>query len=199
MLGFGRKKTLKVRTYGDPALRRKALPVKIIDNEIIDFAEQLVFAMMKYDGVGLAATQVAVDLRMIALGVSTPKVREDKAGFVLSPGEMQLLPMMPMVMINPEIISYSPLAEVAEEGCLSLPDIYADVKRPGSVLVRAQSIDGRIIAVECGGLLGRALQHEIDHLNGILFVDRVSDSEMTKIKNKLEKLEKSTIKKGFSE
>lgn len=199
MLGFGRKHTLNVRTYGDPALRRKALPVKIVDKEIIDFAEQLVVSMMKYDGVGLAATQVAVDLRMIALGVATPKVKDGKAGFVLSPGEMQLLPMMPMVMINPEIISYSPLAEVAEEGCLSLPDIYADVKRPGSVLVRAQSLDGRIITAECGGLLGRALQHEIDHLNGILFVDRVSDSEMTKIKNKLEKLEKSTLKKGFSE
>lgn len=199
MFGFGRKNLLKVRTYGDPALRRKALPVKVIDDEIMNFAGQLTEAMMKYDGIGLAATQVGMDLRMVALGVPSPKMKDGKAGFILSPGEMQLLPLMPLVMINPEIITYSPVTDVLEEGCLSFPEIFADVRRSVSVLVKTQTLDGRIITAECGGLLGRALQHEIDHLNGVLFVDRVSDAEMTKIKNKLEKLEKSTLKKGFSE
>lgn len=190
---------MKIRIYGDPILSEKALPVKNIDDNIIRFSENLLEAMFKYDGIGLAATQVGKKIRIIALSVPYPKT--ENGGEIrqpLSPGEIQLFPRMPLILINPEIVSYSAGENIREEGCLSVPRIYAPVTRPSSAVVKSQILgSAEELSVECGGLLGRAIQHEIDHLNGILFMDRLTKNQFEEIKPELDKLKEKSREKGF--
>ncbi len=128
---------------------------------------------------------------MIALGLPMPATI-DHAPPTISPGEALLLPRMPLVFINPEIVSSSPVQDVREEGCLSVPGIFAPVKRPVSVILHAQLPDQENINIECGGMLARAMQHEIDHLDGILFVDRLEKTELKKIKRELDALRRQS-------
>ncbi len=181
---------MRVRTYGDPALARKALPVRAMDKAVLRLAGSLVEMMHEHDGIGLAATQLGKELRMVALNVPQPRRQDGSLAHPLSPGEIELLPLMPLVLVNPEIVSFSPFEGVREEGCLSVPKIYAPVSRPVSVILRARVCEGAEIMLECAGLLGRAVQHEIDHLDGILFVQRVVPDELEKISKELEKLAK---------
>jgi peptide deformylase len=155
--------------------------------------------MKIYDGVGIAAPQVGVPLRIFAVNAPPPRLRPDDDGppRPLSQGEAALLPMMPLVFINPEIISGSDTLVSYEEGCLSVPDIYADVMRPETIVFQAQILGGAFISLEVGGFLARILQHETDHLNGIVFVDRLEPGKLDGIRSKLDKLKKSGKKKGF--
>jgi peptide deformylase len=191
---FGKRRVLGIRTIGDPCLRKKSERVDKIDREIFAFAESMIDSMFNGDGVGLAASQVGVNLRIVSLGAPSPRT---DSGLPLSPGEMQLLPRMPLILINPEIISASPITDVSEEGCLSVPDIYAPVERPVSVVLKTQFIDGSSTTVECGGFLARVIQHELDHLDGVLFVDKLEEAEYQKISNKIERLKKKRDRKGL--
>jgi len=172
---FGSRKSrvepLRVRTYGDPVLRRKAPPIDQVTQEVRDLAERMIVTMHENEvrGVGLAAPQVGVSIRLITL--ATHDV-DDPILPNASPGERMLGPRMPMALVNPEVVKVSSSMEEAVEGCLSIPEVQGGVCRPASVVVKAMTLDGELIQVECGGLLGRCLQHEIDHLDGILFVDR---------------------------
>ena len=197
VLGLSKKKILGIRIVGDPVLAKKAKSVTQLDHDMLRFGQELVDAMFEFDGVGLAAPQVGVSIRMIALGVPQPKSRDCEITGGFSPGELQLLPLMPIVLVNPEIIRHGSILETREEGCLSVPEIYANVKRPASATVRGQLLGGGIIEAECGGLLARALQHEIDHLDGILFVDRLEKEEIEKIKPQLDRLKKNAKRKGY--
>jgi peptide deformylase len=193
---IGGKKIEKVRVYGDPFLGKKAEPVKAVDDKLLKFAEILKNTMSEFDGVGLAATQVGVGQRVIALGV--PFARdENEVQIISSPGEAILLNRMPVVLINPEIISYGKDICIKDEGCLSVPDIYAPVGRPVTVVVSAQILGGESFTLECGGLLARAFQHEIDHLDGILFVDRLSKDAFEKIEPALGKLKRRYARLKF--
>ncbi len=196
MFGLKRKNIMSVRTYGDPSLKKSSLPVMNIDHDIVLLAEALINTMFADDGIGLAAPQVGVNLRMAALGVPMGKNGDGKLA-ANSPGEMELLPQMPMILLNPEIIASSDAKEEREEGCLSLPDIYAPVIRPVSVVLKAQVFKGPNIQFECSGLLARAVQHEIDHLDGILFIDRITEEERKKIQPRLDRLKKHGKRKGF--
>jgi peptide deformylase len=197
MFGIPKNKSImNIRTYGDPCLKRKSAPVGKMDHEKIKLAEALVRTMYADDGVGLAAPQVGVNTRIISLGVPMPKPSDTRA-LPMSPGERMLLPRMPLVFINPKIISFSPVTEVAEEGCLSVPGIYAPVQRPVSVVVEADILSAEHIKIECAGLLARAFQHEIDHLDGVLFVDRLNDEFTSKVAGRLERLKKQGRKRGF--
>jgi peptide deformylase len=195
MFGLKKKNIMNVRTYGDPTLKKKSEPIKEINHEIVSLAESLINTMYADDGVGLAAPQVGVNLRMFALGV--PSARRGDGQLEVSPGEIELLPKMPLVFINPEIVEFGEVKEEREEGCLSVPDIYAPVIRPASVKFRAQILNGGMVEFQCGGLLARAIQHEYDHLDGKLFVDRLSSDVRAGIKHKLERLKKYGKKKGF--
>lgn len=191
-IDFGKSGKLKVKTYGDPVLKSKAKKVEGVSPDVLKLAEAMIESMRKNDGIGLAATQIGISLRMVVLEVPAPK---DMVA-PLSPGERELLQKMPLVVVNPEIVSFSSVRELREEGCLSVPGIYAEVERPVSVHVKATILGGAEFSLDCGGLLGRAFQHEIDHLEGIVFVDRLSDPEYAKIKTKLDKLVKSTGRKS---
>ena len=193
---IGGKKIDKVRVYGDTFLAKKAEPVKSVDDKTLKFAEVLTNTMIEFDGVGLAATQVGVGLRIIALGVPLPK-DEDGNIRISSPGEAILLDRMPLVLVNPEIISFGPGISVRDEGCLSVPDIYAPVSRPSTVVFQAQILGAESFTLECGGLLARAVQHEIDHLDGILFVNRLTEEEFGKIGNALGKLKRHYSRMKF--
>ncbi len=191
------RKTLPVRLLGDSVLAGKSKPVGAVTEEILELGEKMVQTMYKHDGVGLAAPQVGVPLRMFALHVYAP---EDENGNPLpttSPGERELLPKMPLVFLNPEIVSRSEVKETREEGCLSVPGLGAPVERPVSVVFRAQILGGGEICLECAGLLARAIQHEYDHLDGIVFVQRLSDEAFSGIKPGIDKIVRKSGKKNF--
>lgn len=195
-----KKELLPVRFCGDPVLRRQAAPVLAVTPEIRTLAEQMERTMFENDipGIGLAAPQVGVPIRLIVLGLdpdSGGDDGEDEEGAApppprrpLSPGELLLLPRMPMALINPEIVWKSPETSVVVEGCLSIPEINGPVERPARILLRASTLDGESFTLECGGLLGRCLQHEIDHLDGVLFVDRLKPEDRAKVEARVAEL-----------
>ena len=156
---------LEIKEYGEPVLREKALPVEEITPEILNLIKDMAETMYTASGVGLAASQVGVPKRII-----------------LVDGEEDGL----IVLINPMIIK-SEGEVVAEEGCLSVPDIYSQVKRSSKVTIKALSENGDPIEITNEGLIARALQHEIDHLDGILFIDRIGRMERQILLNKLKK------------
>lgn len=180
---------MEIKTYGDGVLKKQSLPVEDINGDIISLASRMIETMHKADGVGLAAPQVGLNIRMFILGVPAPDPEKSPP---TSPGELLLLPKMPMALINPEITVLTDKQLVAEEGCLSVDQIYAPVKRPEKIMLSATLLSGEKLNVECAGFLARAIQHEMDHLNGILFVDRLDDDELAKIKTDLNQLKKET-------
>ena len=143
---------LEIRVLGDPILREETKPVTEITDELRTLAKNMFETMYLAKGIGLAAPQVGRSER-IAVG----DVDDN-----------------PLVLVNPEILESSAKTAKAEEGCLSIPDVYGDVERPGTVRVRAMDLDGKTFEVEASELFGRCLQHEIDHLDGKLFVDYLS-------------------------
>lgn len=156
---------LEIKEYGDPVLREKALPVEEVTPEILNLIKDMTETMYTASGLGLAASQVGVPKRII-----------------LVDGEEDGL----IVLINPMIIK-SEGEIVAEEGCLSVPDIYSQVKRSLKVTVKALNQNGDSIEITKEDLTARALQHEIDHLDGILFIDRIGRMERQMLLNKLKK------------
>jgi len=186
------KRKLAVRTLGDRTLRETARPITTIDDEVRELAEAMTRSMRAYDGIGIAAPQVGVARKLVVFDVPFPEDASD-----LSPGEEALLPLMPLAVVNPEIAAYSTTVSERDEGCLSVPGIFAPVVRPERVIFRARKLDGDVIEYECGGLLGRCIQHELDHLDGVLFTDRVSPAEQEKIRAKLDALEAGGAKKNF--
>ena len=144
-----------VRRYPDPVLRKVAEKVTDISAGLCKLSEDMIETMRAARGVGLAANQIGVPVRIISLELGLEKESQ------------------PLVLINPEIVQLTS-EETAEEGCLSLPGFYETVKRARQVLVKAVTLEGKEFSMECEGLLARAFQHEIDHLNGILLVDHLS-------------------------
>jgi len=153
----------------DPKLRARAKPVAAGDSRISLLAERMLATMYKAPGIGLAAPQVGELLRLIVIDVHP----DDKA--------------VPLVLVNPEIMATSKELATREEGCLSLPNQFADVTRPARVKVRWLDLSGVKREVEAEGLLGACLQHEIDHLDGVLFVDHVSALKRNMLLRKLAK------------
>jgi peptide deformylase len=160
---------LPIVSYGAEVLRRPAQPVSEIDEEILKLIEDMVETMLAAPGVGLAAPQVGVSKRIIV--VRSLEDPEGKDYFVL---------------INPEIVSAQG-EEVAEEGCLSVPEFRDEIGRAEKVRVKGLDHEGRPVEMEGVGLMARILQHEIDHLNGLLYFDRLSPAKRDIIKRKLKK------------
>ena len=151
---------LEIVTLGHPALRRRADPVPEVTPELRRLADDMLAAMKQHEGIGLAATQVN---RMVRLFVTrAPDDRE-------------------RVFINPEIVRTGIETESREEGCLSIPGPRADVERSAQVRVQARNRRGRLFSLEADGMLARVIQHELDHLNGTLFIDHLSDEERERV------------------
>ncbi len=174
-------------TYGAKVLRRKADPIDRITDDIRDLANDMLNAMHRVKGVGLASQQIG---KSIALCVIDIPPRPDADGG--EPLPLATTPVdMPLIMINPRITEKSG-AVTEQEGCLSFPEIYADISRPEQVEVTALNEHGKPVAFRCGGLLARAIQHELDHLNGILFIDRMELAKKRELKPELDALQSET-------
>ncbi len=158
---------LKILEFPDPRLRTRAAPVEVVDAAIKTFVDDLFETMYAAPGIGLAATQVNVHKRVLVVDVSADKNQ-------------------PHVFINPDILSKDGV-EVTEEGCLSVPGFYEEVERAESIRVRALNRDGETFEMDADGLLAVCIQHEIDHLDGKLFVDYLSGMKRNRIRRKLEK------------
>src|SRR3954447_14423678 len=162
---------LSIRQYGDPVLRAKGRRIEKIDERVRALAADMLETMEAANGVGLAAQQVGEALQLTVIDVS--QVEDRPSTLRIGHRETDLKESMPLVLINPEITLGREIVS-GVEGCLSFPEISADIDRSEEVIVRAQTLDGSIVEIEATGLLARALQHEVDHLNGILFIDRMN-------------------------
>ena len=180
---------LLIRKYGDPALRLKGKPVAEVDSRIRELADNMLETMRAANGIGLAAQQVGEGLQLTVVDVSA--VEDRPSTMAWNGREVNPNDHMPLIIINPRIET-GPEKEIASEGCLSFPEISADIERAEWAKVAAQTLDGERVEIEATGLLARALQHEIDHLNGILFIDRMSSAAKASLSSKLKRLQKET-------
>ncbi|HYG41476.1 MAG TPA: peptide deformylase [Bordetella sp.] len=166
---------LPILQYPDPRLHKKAAPVAVVDDRIRQLVRDMADTMYEAPGVGLAATQVDVHERVVVIDVS-------EAGNELR------------VLINPEITWKSDERQTYEEGCLSVPGIYDEVERAASIRYQALDVDGKLYEAEADGLLAVCVQHEIDHLDGKVFVEYLSNLKQTRIKTKLKKAEREALR-----
>ena len=157
----------KILHYPDPRLRRKALPVDTVDDEIRTLIDDMAETMYQAPGVGLAAPQIDVSKRVLILDISEAR------------NELR-------VFVNPELLTQEG-EQTMEEGCLSVPGVYDEVTRAAKVTVRALGRDGKPFELKADGLLAACVQHEIDHLDGKLFVDYLSRLKQKRVRKKLEK------------
>lgn len=167
------KKDYKIRIYGDPILRQKASEIGEINGEIATLAQDMISVLHQAKGLGLAAPQVGRSLALCIINLPA-----------LDAGRKD-----PLVLINPRVLgSHGRL--VHQEGCLSFPELYAEVARPQSVGIRAWDINGREVELEADEMLARVFLHEIDHLNGVLFIDHLSQLKRQLLKNQLRHITK---------
>jgi peptide deformylase len=180
---------LPVVKYGHPTLRQKGANIEAITPEIKKLIGDMFETMQANHGVGLAAQQVGVALQLTVIDVSEAKDRPSWLELDGQPAEVN--DFMPLVLINPVI---KPAGETlaSGEGCLSFPEIYGEVARPGAVDVQALNGKGKPIVFRCGGLLARVAQHEADHLNGILFIDRMTKANKEELRPQLDELQAKT-------
>jgi len=183
---------LPIRKYGDPILRAKGKWIEQVDDEIRALVGDMLETMEAANGVGLAAQQVGHALQLTVLDVTQV---EDRPSTMTLNGEpvADLATVMPLILVNPRL-RLSEETDLGSEGCLSFPEITADIERAISVELEAETLEGEMLRVKASGLLARALQHEVDHLNGILFIDRMSSAAKVSHSSRLKRLQKETAK-----
>jgi peptide deformylase len=160
----------------DPVLRQVSKPIERVDAPLRKLADDMLETMYDAPGIGLAAIQIGEPLRMLVIDLA--KEGEEPA---------------PHVFINPEILEKADARSVYEEGCLSIPDYYAEVERPATVRVRYLDRDGKMQEMEAEGLMATCLQHEIDHLDGVLFIDHISKLKRDMVVKKFKKLARDKV------
>lgn len=171
--------------YGDERLQQKSLYVEKVDDEILDLIEDMFETMYKANGVGLAAVQIGILKRLIVISVPDfDNEEEEKPDFKLA-------------LINPEIIWHSEDKEILEEGCLSFPEIRDDVARYKNIKVKYVDTNGEEQILEANGYIAKVLQHEIDHTNGITFIDRLESYQKRRLKRELKEL-RNSLKHSYS-
>jgi len=180
---------LKVVKYGNPVLRKKGARVESITPEIKKLIEDMFETMYAYKGVGLAAQQIGQAVQITVIDVRGVTDRPSSLEIKGKPADVEEF--MPLVLINPELTLVGEQAK-GPEGCLSFPEVFAEISRPQFVGVKAMNEKGKHIEFRAGGLLGRAVQHEWDHLHGILFIDRMEKKTKEELKPDLDDLQAET-------
>lgn len=180
---------LEIVKYGHPVLRQKGANIQNVSAEIKKLAADMLETMHANKGVGLAAQQVAQALQLTVIDVREVKERPSWLERDGQPAEVNTF--MPLILINPEIKPQGDVVAGAE-GCLSFPEIFGEIPRPESVEVKALNEKGKPVEFRCGGLLARAIQHEVDHLNGILFIDRMDKATKEELRPQLDELQAAT-------
>jgi peptide deformylase len=180
---------LNLTYYGDPVLRKAGARISKITPEIRKLAEDMLETMRVHKGVGLAAQQVGHALQLTVIDITGIEDRPSKMWIKqkeVKPGEH-----MPLVLINPQI-ELIKSKEDGMEGCLSFPGISCEISRSKRVKVKAQNLEGETIQFEAAGLLGRAVQHEFDHLQGVLFIDRMQSEDRAHLRDEIEAVRQSS-------
>jgi len=181
---------LRITQYGEPILRRKSAPVGAFTPDLLTLSKRMLSTMYHAEGIGLAAQQVdcTAAICVVDIGEATAETGPTVLDGKTIPAEL----LMPLVLVNPvwqeaggDIISW-------EEGCLSIEGIRAEVERPETIEVRYQDIQGHAHQLHCQGLLARCIQHEIDHLQGVLFIDRLTPRQKNRLRARLKKLKENT-------
>ncbi|HEX3800573.1 MAG TPA: peptide deformylase [Verrucomicrobiae bacterium] len=180
---------LRVVKYGEPVLRKRGVRIEKITPAVKQLIADMFETMYDSHGVGLAAQQIGQALQLTVIDVR--EATERPSTLELNGKSADPASLMPLVLINPAVKPVTPPVE-GPEGCLSFPEIYADISRPETVDVTAMNEKGEQIEFRCGGLLARAVQHELDHLNGILFIDRMKAADKTKLQPELDDLQSET-------
>jgi peptide deformylase len=159
---------LDIKIYGEEVLRKKTKYVKAFDDKLKKLVNDMFDMMYESNGIGLAAPQVGILRKLIVVDT-------------MEPGEK-------MALVNPKILEMSEEKAVMKEGCLSIPDVEGEVIRSETIKVKANDLDGNDLELDATGLLARVIQHEIDHLNGVLFVDHLNDTDKASVSRKLQEL-----------
>lgn len=180
---------LPIFQYGDAILRAKGKRIQKIDGHIRELVANMIETTHAANGIGLAAQQVGEALQITVLDIS--QVQDRPSTLKLNGKDVDPAATMPLVLINPEIETRGE-SEIGTEGCLSFPEISGQIERAKSVAARALTLEGSTIEFEASGLLARAIQHEVDHLNGILFIDRMSSAAKAALSSRLKRLQKET-------
>ena len=157
---------LNILTLGDDVLRKKCATIAVFDKSLEDLAVAMIDSMHVNNGIGLAGPQVGVEKRIFVCHVPNDE---------------------PHIFINPEIIGTSQEITPYEEGCLSIPGVYSDIMRPSSIILQAWNLEGKPFKMEVEGILSRVIQHEIDHLKGVLFIDHLSEKKRQRVVSLYEK------------
>jgi peptide deformylase len=180
---------LEIIKYGHPVLRKKGARIDKVTPEIQKLVADMIDTMDAGSGIGLAAQQVGQALQLMVIDVRDAKDRPSTLTVKGRPTDVGGF--MPLALINPEVKAVGSVVE-GPEGCLSFPEMYSDIPRPESIEVAAVNEKGERLEFQCGGLLARVIQHELDHLNGILFIDRMSVRDRLELKEQLEELQSET-------
>ena len=186
--------TLPIYLYGTEVLRKKAKPIQKLDDAAIKLMYDLAETMRKANGIGLAATQVGELRRMLVVDVSAIErgaKEEDEGTPPQTEHESRVL-----VMINPEIKAEEGVVSM-EEGCLSIPDLRAEVDRPEKIGVKFLDVNFKEVELIAGGLLARVIQHEADHLDGVMFVDHIGKTRRALLRSELKKIEKGEVDTSY--
>lgn len=178
---------LGIVKYGDPVLRAKGRPIAKVDERIRELASDMLETMQEANGVGLAAQQIGQALQLTIVDISGAEERESTLR--LNGVEIDPLAAMPLVLLNPAL-TLGDETVPGPEGCLSFPEITAEIDRALLVTVKAETLEGERVEIEASGFLARVLQHEIDHLNGVLFIDRMSSATKASLTSRLKRLQK---------
>jgi peptide deformylase len=179
---------LEIVKCGHPVLRQKGRRIDHVTPELRQLAADMIETMHAANGVGLAGQQVGLALMFAVIDAAASELPSE---LIVNGQPQDLTAWMPLVLVNP-VLSDPEGEQISNEGCLSVPDVTADIRRAARITVRAHDLDGEEITFDCTGLLARAVQHEVDHLNGILFIDRMDAATRVSFAGKIKKLQKET-------
>ncbi len=186
---------LPIYTYNQSVLRKKAKPVKSVGEQLSKFVEDMFETMHKANGIGLAATQVGLVQRVIVVDLSDVVKEREQSGEG-NGGDFPPEARAPLVMINPEVV-HEDGRLVMEEGCLSIPDIREEVDRADAIRVRYKDLQMKDRELAADGLFGRVILHEIDHLDGVLFIDHLSKVKQKLLRGRLNKIRRGEVETSY--
>ena len=186
--------SLTLRYFGDPVLKQPGRLVEIFDDKLSKLSQDMLELMHLAEGIGLAAQQIGQALQFCV--VEVPEHPDYPITCILDGKALAPSLIMPISLANPSITFLPSEEYYYEEGCLSFPGINADVARPDRIVVNYQDLEGAEHSLECDGLLARCIQHEVDHLNGVLFIDRMEKQTLSEIKKDVQMIRKQTIEEN---
>lgn len=183
---------LRVTNYGEPILREVGKPVTEFNAELKQLAEDMFETMYAEEGIGLAAQQIDQALQLCVVDVRPPEGAEVPFQYYYDKKQPPLDLIMPLAIVNPKITIIDPTEDLYEEGCLSFPDVRGNVSRPIGVKCEFQDVEGNSHEIEADGLLGRCILHEVDHLNGELFIDKMEKRHLKKMETRIKKIRRNS-------